>query len=77
MTHASTQLTRQKYGDHALVFVPNRFDTCDLSQAIKAIGDHQHAELIEKARKRNWSEKRLDAEIRCIADEVVSNAEQT
>ena len=70
MTNASTELTHQKYGDHALVFVPNKFDDCELQDAIDEIGEAQHAELSEKARKLNWSEKRLECEIRCIADEV-------
>ena len=63
-------LTRQKYGSHKFVIIPNRFDNCEIAEAIKAIGDARHAELTEKAEARNWSEKRLEAEIRCLADEV-------
>ena len=74
MTH-NTELTNQKYGLHRLVFIPNRFDTCDLSEAIEAIGETVHAELIEKAEKLNWSEKRLELEIRCTADEAAANSE--
>lgn len=68
--NSSVALTSQKYGLHRLVTLPNRFDDCDLQDAIDVIGEAQHAEVIEKAEKLNWTEKRLELEIRCLADEV-------
>ena len=70
MTHPSTALTRRMYGDHRIVFIPNAFDNCPLEEAITAIGEERHKALKTKANSRKWSEKRLEAEIRCIADEV-------
>ena len=58
-----------------LVFIPNRFDNCELSEAIEALGEARHAELKAKAEARGWSEKRLEAEIRCVADEVSATGE--
>ena len=68
--NASVENTHRKYGNHRFVIIPNRFDNCELSEAIEALGEARHAELKTKAEASNWSEKRLEAEIRCLADEV-------
>ena len=73
MTQSSTEPTRLKYGHHRLVILPNRFDDGDLQAAMDVLGETRMAELTAKAETRNWSEKRLEAEIRCVADEVASH----
>lgn len=70
MTHPSTAATRLKYGDHRIVILPNPFESRPIEDAIAVIGDQRLAELKTKANSRNWTPKRLEAEIRCIADEV-------
>ena len=76
-TQPSTQLTRLKHGSTRLevnTLVPNPFDTLPLQDAISTIGKTRLAELHAKAEANNWSENRLEAEIRCLAEEVASHA---
>lgn len=77
MTRPTTELTRLKHGSTRLevnTLVPNPFDSLPLQNAINAIGDSRLAELQTKAEAKNWSENRLEAEIRCLAEEVASHA---
>ena len=78
MSRPNTELTRLKYGSHRLevnTLVPNPFDSLPIADAIRTIGETRHAELKTKAEVRNWNEKRLEAEIRCLADEVHAREE--
>jgi len=73
MTRPSTELTRLKHGSTRLevnTLVPNPFDTLPLQDAISTIGETRMTELTAKAEAKNWSEKRLEAEIRGLAEEV-------
>lgn len=70
MTHPSTAATRLKYGDHRIVILPNPFESRPIADSIAVIGNQRLAELKTKANSRNWTPKRLEAEIRCLADEV-------
>ena len=73
MTRPSTELTRLKYGSIQLAvntLVPNPFDSLPIQAAIITIGETGMTELTTKAETNNWSEKRLEAEIRCLAEEV-------
>ena len=77
MNTASAKLTRTKYGSTRLAvntLVPNPFDSQPIEEAISTIGETRLAELRARAEDRNWSETRLEAEIRNLAEEVASHA---
>ena len=75
MSTPSTALTRKKYGDHRIVILRNPFESRPIADSIAVIGDQRLAELKTKANSRNWTPKRLEAEIRCFADEVHAREE--
>ena len=56
-----------------IVFLPNEFDDCPLEDAVAALekdGQERYDELKQRSISKNWSRKRMDAEIRNLADEV-------
>ena len=73
MTNPSVALTRRRYGNRHLVILPNPFDSRPVAAAIAVIGEQRHNALKTKAEERNWTPIRLEAEIRCLADEVKSS----
>ena len=75
MTHPSTAATRLKYGDHRISILPNPFESRPIADSIAVIGNQWLAELKTKANSRNWTPKRLESEIRCLADEVHAREE--
>ena len=76
-TNPATQLTKLKYGNHKLAvnqLMPNPFESLPIEDAISTIGETRLAELKAKAKERGWSQNRLETEIRCLAEEVASHA---
>ena len=56
-----------------IVFLPNEFDDCPLEDAVAVLekdGQERYDELKQRSISKNWSRKRMDAEIRNLADEV-------
>ena len=77
MTKPSTELTRRKYGSHKVevnTLLPNPFDSRPLLAAINVIGDERLEALDAKGKAKNWSRTRLESEIRNLAEEVASHA---
>ena len=58
---------------YKFVFLPNEFDNCPLKDAVTVLekdGQERYDELKQRSISKNWSRKRMDAEIRNLADEV-------
>ena len=55
-----------------IVILPNRFDDKPLADALNCIGEARHETLKTEARDKGWTQERLNAEIRTLADEVLS-----
>ena len=52
------------------VILPNPFESKPIEDAIAIIGEARLDELKAKANSKNWTQARLESEIRCLADEV-------
>ena len=55
-----------------VVFIPNKFDDKSFEEASAVLGEDRMSAIRRVAEVKKWTQRRLESEVRCFADEVSS-----